>query len=739
MLARFLHSILFSILFLFFAASSFAQIHPITYNTKEDFKFIKKAIPTNKLLNQSFQAIKQDVDQSIGKDIDVPVPKDLAGGYTHEKHKENYMLLFNSSILYQLTGEVKYAEFAKGIFNKYAVLNPTLKDHPKGGKLPGRIFYQSLNDAVWLVYAGLAFDGIHDYLTLEERQIIAKGVFKPEVDFFTGELKNWFALIHNHAVWACAGVGIVGIATDNEDYVQMALYGQQKDGKKGFIANINGLFSPNGYYTEGPYYNRYSILPFYLFGNALNHYKPSLKIFSQKDNVLHKALVNMLQQTNYDGGFYSYNDAIKDKNFLSNEVVEAIDIAWTVYGATPDLLPVAKQQNRVTLTCGGALIAKDLVTKKEIAKSYPYRSVEFTDGANGDEGGVSILRDGSTDSLMSLIFKYTSHGLSHGHYDKLNINLYDGANEILPDYGAVRYINIEQKSGGRYLPETKTYAAQTIAHNTIVVDEKSDFDGIEEISQQNHSNKVFSSIGTNKVQVVSAEEDKAYPGVKLQRTEYMLSLPNPSGNNKPLIIDIFRANSTDYHQYDLPFQYLGTLIQTSFPYKPYTNNMTTMGTRNGYQHLWKEAEGKSINPLTQFTFLNHNTYYTISSLTDDSTLLYLTRIGANDPDFNLRHDPAFIIRKKGTNQAFLNVIETHGNYNSVSEISTNTYSSVSNAELLQNNDDFSVATITFAMKKLLIIQCNKDFTSQSNHEIIVNNKTYSFKGAYSVWFDGKQL
>ena len=56
-----------------------------------------------------------------------------------------------------------------------------------------------------------------------------------------------------------ADVGIVGIATDNKEYVDMALYGTAKDGKSGFIAQMDNLFSPDGFYTEGPYYTRYAI------------------------------------------------------------------------------------------------------------------------------------------------------------------------------------------------------------------------------------------------------------------------------------------------------------------------------------------------------------------------------------------------------------------------------------------------------------------------------------------------
>ena len=721
-------------LFIFLCAS--AQKHPIVYCTKSDIIFIKSKLNDNELIKKSYSDIKASVDFWIDKDVDVPFPKDPAGGYTHEKHKDNYTLMFNSSMLYQLTGQEKYADLVKKLFMKYAALNPTLKNHPEAkSKYPGHIFHQALNDANWLVYAGLAFDGIYNYLTASERKQIADGVLKPEVDFFTGELKDWFALIHNHAVWACAGVGIAGIATDNDDWVDKALYGGNKDRKSGFVANIDGLFSPEGFYTEGPYYTRYSLLPFFLFANSLQHYKPELKVFNRKNNVLLKSLYNALQQTNLDGSFYCYNDALKDKTFITNEIVEAVDIAREVFGEDKDLLPVVVQQKRVTLSRGGISLAEEISRNKNIPRYYPYQSIEFTDGANGDEGGVSILRSGANEKLTSLIFKYTGHGLSHGHFDKLNINLFDEGNEIITDYGAVRFVNIEQKYGGRYLPETITYSSQTIAHNTIVADEKSHFNAVEDASQAHHSNKLFSSIGGN-VQVVSALDTNAYQDIKLHRTIYMLQLPN---NPKPLTVDIFRAVSATQHQFDLPFQYSGTLMSTSFPYKTFGTNQTTMGKKFGYQHLWKEAEGKYNTPLAQFTFLNDKTYYSISSLSDDSTQFYFTRIGANDPNFNLRREPAYLIRKKGNNQTFINVLEIHGGYNSVTETSTNAYSSVKKITLLRNDPEYSVAEVMIGEKPLLLIQCNSNYKSAEKHNIIINNKALQFAGPFVVLYDGKEL
>ena len=97
----------------------FAQKHPLAFATASDIALVKKSIPTNPLLKESFDEIKKSVDANLGKDIDVPVPKHAGGGYTHDKHKDNYTIMFNSGMLYQLTGDVKYAKLVKDLFFKF--------------------------------------------------------------------------------------------------------------------------------------------------------------------------------------------------------------------------------------------------------------------------------------------------------------------------------------------------------------------------------------------------------------------------------------------------------------------------------------------------------------------------------------------------------------------------------------------------------------------------------------------
>ena len=101
----------------------------------------------------------------------------------------------------------------------------------------------------------------------------------------------------------------------------------------------------------------------------------------------------------------------------------------------------------------------------------------FRDGPAGDQGAVAVLRSGHGPGHQALVFKATAQGMAHGHFDKLHWLFYDNGNAIVQDYGAARFLNIEQKNGGRYLPENTSWAKQTIAHNTVVVDERSHFDG----------------------------------------------------------------------------------------------------------------------------------------------------------------------------------------------------------------------------------------------------------------------
>jgi hypothetical protein len=633
-----------------------------------------------------------------------------------------------AGILFSVTNDEKYAGFIKEMLLKYAALYPTLGRHPAASnEFAGRLFWQSLNEAVWLVHAAQAYDCIYNWLSSADRNKIETGVFKPMAKFLTEEKVEEFNRIHNYGTWTVTAVGMIGYVMGDKDLVDKALHGSKKDGTGGFIKQLDELFSPDGFYTEGAYYVRYALFPFFTFAKAIDNNQPELKIFQYRDQILKKAFYSAIQLTYTNGAFIPINDALKEKNYLSAEIISALDITYGLYGEDKSLLNIAVEQNAVILSGDGLKVARDLRVSDRMT-DFPYKSIEFSDGAKGNEGGIGLLRFGPVKDQSLLLMKYTGHGLSHGHFDKLSMLYYDDGFEILQDYGAVRFINVETKDGGRYLPETKSFSRQTIAHNTVTVDEKSDYQGKESIAEKYHADKHFFSASDSGFQIMSAKVFNAYKNVSMQRTMAMI---NDKSFTKPVIVDVFKISSKEEHQYDLPFYYMGQLTHTNFNYKANDKKMSPLGKNNGYQHLWNEAEGKPDSTIS-FSWLQGNRYYTVLSDADTSNEIYFVRIGAGDPDFNLRHEPAVIIRYNGNSHVFASVIETHGMWDGINEYSTGALGNIQNVKVLVSDDEATAVRILGNNVNWVLLINNKEASDKTKHTINVLGKEYSWTGNYKL-------
>lgn len=728
-----------------------ALTHPNLVSTSRGMQLISSNLGVYPLIDLSVQEMKNYVDPELDKEIDLPIPVDPSGGYTHKKHKSNYLTMYRAAMLYQVLGEVKYADYVKKMLLGYADLIPTIGLHPNGKSYsPGKLFWQALNDAMWLIHVVQAYDCIYYQFSLEEKTRIESELLKPMADFLSIGSPKMFNRVHNHGIWLNAAVGLTGYALNDDVLVKRALYGAEIDKNletfktvdyndpalKGFDENrpagyfmqLDNLFSPDGYYTEGPYYQRFSIWPFMLMAQTIENNDPDMKIFQYRDSIIKKALYTALQLSYTNGDFFPFNDALKGMAISSPELTLALDIGYDAYSEDPALLDIAKKQNQVVFTEGGFKVAKHVSENK--SKPFHWNSMNLSDGAEGSEGGVAMLRYGPSSDQICLVMRYTSHGLAHGHYDKLSQLLYDNGNEILQDYGAARYVNVVQKRGGRYLPENTTWAKQTIAHNTIVLDEKSHYNGDINTSSLYHPECYYYDDSKNLYQIISAKEKHAYKGVELHRT---MVLVTDSILSKPFILDIFNVSSEQEHQMDLPFHYLGEIIDLQFDYEAMTDQQIPLGTENGYQHLWLQGKGKSKKEQSQFTWLNDDRFYTLTTATDQDTELLLCRLGANDPEFNLRPDPVFIVRqKKAKHHTFISIIEPHGLKNPVNEITRNLYGEVKTIKTLFSSEDYVAVEVGMENKKYLALLSLKNNDSLTSHILKIGDTTYKWNGVFTL-------
>ncbi|SMD32473.1 Alginate lyase [Reichenbachiella faecimaris] len=671
--------------------------HPSLVLTPSGVSEIKANLGKAPLFDQTFAAVVNEVDAALANGIKVPIPKDLAGGYTHERHKTNFFTIQKAGALFQITGDEKYAIYIRDMLLAYAEIWPTLGKHPaERSYARGKIFWQCLNDANWLVYTSQGYDCIYEWLDESTREKLNKELFRPYAEYVSIENPQFFNRIHNHSTWGNAAVGMIGLVMGDEELINWALNGLdikvpgdivkdndggdiRLDGQKeaGFLAQIDHSFSPDGYYTEGPYYQRYAMYPFLIFAQALANKKPELGILDYRNGLLIKAIYALINQTNSAGEFFPINDSQKGMSLASRELVHAVSMAYYFGGMDPELLSIVEEQGRVPLNNTGMAAAKGVAEGK--AKKFQYKSLELSDGAAGDEGAIGIIRAED----LTLVMKYAKHGMGHGHFDRLGFLLYDETGEVIQDYGAARWVNIDHKDGGGYLKENHSWAKETVAHNTLVVDKDSHFDGKVKPADKTAGTPYY-FLGGDAVQIVSAKETNAYRDIEMQRT---MAVAQVKELENPLVIDLFAVQAPEGTRYDLPLYYMGEYMSSNQKFQT-NNNLSPMGQHDGYEHLWAEAQTKLESDIFSMTWFNKRKFYTVTSAVESGDEMIMTRIGANDPNFNLRRDPGLIHRRTGGHTVFASLYEMHGSYDYASERPINSFTSIENLKILHQSEAY---------------------------------------------------
>jgi hypothetical protein len=714
------------------ASSADAQTHPSLFISKAEAASIRASSGRYPLLDASLANAKKVVAEALSHPIDTPPPGE-AGGYAHERHKQNYREMQLAGELWQITGDERYPRFVRDMLEKYAVLYPTLGAHPLAkNQAPGKLFHQSLNEANWLVATAVAYDCVYDWLKPAERARFEANVFRPMADWLSVSQAKEFDRIHNHGTWAVAAVGMIGYVMHDSSYVNRALYGTKRNKTGGFLRQLDLLFSPDGYYMEGPYYIRYALMPFFQFADAVQREQPALRIYAYRDSILKKALYSAIETAFPNGVFPPINDASRTMAIDAPEVVLALDVGYQRYGADPNLLGAAKLQGDVVLNGAGLAVAKDLAAARTTPR-MSFGSVEFTDGPRGDLGGLGILRAGQGADATMLLMKYGVHGEGHGHFDKLEFVLFDSGREVVPDYGFSRWINIEPKFGGRYLPENNSYAMQTIAHNTVTVDERSQNGAKEAAADSVAGARHFFDVRDPSIQVMSALDTTSYAGVRQQRT---MLLVRDARLPYPVAVDLFRltgdADARRSHTFDYALHYRGQLIATNVKYSANTTTQSALGSAAGYQHIWKEASA-TTDSAVKLTWLDGSRYYSVTSARAPATEVLFGRVGAGDPNFNLSTEPMLIVRRRGASQLFASAIEPHGFFSEPEERSAEAVGRIADVRVIVDAAEGSVVEITGEGGiRWTVMVSNGPASSTARHHLAANGQSYDWTGNFAV-------
>lgn len=674
------------------------------------------------LYQAELERARHFLDAMIKTGVQMPQPVDPGGGASHEQHKRNYQAVMLGAQLHAATGEARYAAFARDLLLAYAEMYPALGKHPAhGNQEPGRLFWQNLNDSVWLVHVARGYKLLRETLSASERERIETRVLRPAALFLAEGSPRLLGRIHNHATWGAAAVGMTGYVLNDRHLIDLALLGPRKDGKAGFLRQIDLLFSPDGYYSEGPYYQRFALLPFLVFADVIERNEPQRKVFARRDGVLVRAL-NTTIDLSYGGYFLPINDALKDKSLRTAELYEAVALVYA-HNGDRRLLDIARMQGRTVLDERGRAVACALQAGQ--AEPFQFGSRLVRDGAEGDQGALVLLRHGNQARDTLLVAKNTSQGMGHGHFDKLNWLFFDNGAEVLRDYGAARFLNIEAKRGGIYLPQNNSWAKQTIAHNTLVVDQQSHFGGKLGVAEQS-APKQLHYRDDPQLQLSIARIDDAYPDARITRNLALLPIP---GLQHPVVVDLLEVQSRNEHLLDLPLHYQGHIMRVGAALESYPAQRPVLGKSNGYQHLWLDAKAQPSADQAFVTWLLGERFYTWRWLPQPNAELLLAESGANDPEFNLRREPVLIqrVRAKGSTR-FVGVLESHGKYDGASEQTVASNSQIHRVAQFSEGDLHLVEIETVSGARTVLALAPDSSPTQA-HRLNWASQNYSWTGA----------
>lgn len=414
-------------------------------------------------------------------------------------HGENLKFLTANMYLYLITDEEQYASNIKSMLLDLSAKYPGYIEHDRERKSPptyaGKMFSQSLDEAVWAIDAARAYLVASKYMTTNEQKQIEKGFLYPCATLLMkqNDKANW-------QVWHNGGITALGIALKNDSIVNVALNKSQY----GYHAMMKKNIYADGWWNEGSVvYHFYPLRGLLLTAEAVR-----CRNISLYDEKLYNMFISPINMLYPDLTFPSQNDGWYGISLVAQaSLYEIVSLRYKEPRFTR-LLELCNQ--RIPRSTPDALINGTYLSEEP--KPLNLKSHLFPDL------GVGVLRSEN----RTVTLKYGPDGGIHGHPDKLTISIHDGKQEILPDLGTTAY----------GVPDCILWYQKTFAHSTVTVDEK---------SQTKSTGVLKQFVPANNGGMIEASANNAYQGIEMSRKL------NLKGNK---LSDLYTCKSENDHVYD---------------------------------------------------------------------------------------------------------------------------------------------------------------------------------------------
>ena len=454
------------------------------------------------------------------------------------RHRDLAQYARNLGLAYQLTGDKTFAEGAAYILRNYALLYPDYPAHidllssPTWTQSAGKVSESTLRESIWVIDLAFGYDLIADsgILSASDLAMINDKVFRlaaAKIKTNNDQITNW-QVLHNTAL------AIIAAVLGDQAQFEEVFYRPTN----GFFALVDRGAAGDGFWYEGSWGYHFLSLTYLV-------YTAEMGARAGLDPYANPNLRNMfsapLRMAAPDLSLPPFNDS-PISSVVSFGSGWAFDAAYNRYRDDRLLPPSTGRTSWLSLMWGSE--ALPTLASKNI------RSSEVLPLA-----GYVILRAGASEDPRYIALDYGPHGGWHGHYDKLG---------YVP-FALGRYIGTDPATHNYMLPEHDAWDRTTVAHNTVVVDQR---------KQAEATGRLRRFVGLPALGIASADAGLAYPGrATILRT---LAL------NADYWLDITTVASQDWssRHFDWVYHNSGS-ISTSLSQAPYSAFPNT----DGYNYL----------------------------------------------------------------------------------------------------------------------------------------------------------
>ncbi|MCS3601443.1 hypothetical protein M2371_000629 [Buttiauxella sp. BIGb0471] len=386
------------------------------------------------------------------------------GAWWRELNGLNAKACHQLGVLWQLTGEHIYFEKVRDLLMRYAEFYPGYAIHgdiPYNG--PGKMNAQTLCEANCLLDFTLGFDCIAQALTAEQREYIITRLLREGAQFL---MAHRTAQLHNHEVKIGCAVGVMGLVLEDDSLLEFAV--NQPYGLRYQLEH--GLFEEGLWFEGSVHYHFYALQGFLAFEKLAMGTRWSLL-----DEPYYKKMLSFpLTLLMPDGTFPRINDCIYGQEKLDHG--HLYEFAWYYYQDSQYAAALkAINQHHLRLNLDAFLYTRPL--PEQVPELIP------TGHLHAPHCGLTLWRNAA--KQRALLVKHTPYGGEHDHYDRLNLVLFNGAEEILPDLGTTGY----------GAPMHYAYYKNSATHNTITVNQTNQPPAIP-VVRQYHESEAFCWLDT---------------------------------------------------------------------------------------------------------------------------------------------------------------------------------------------------------------------------------------------------